>query len=97
MAKTAKTATAPTVAPTVLVVAPTKERVSLPLSAKIVVVSTANPKRPGTKAAAKWPLYEGAKTVADVVAAFKRAGFAGRRAMSALRWDAARGFVKIDA
>ena len=80
-----------------LVVAPVKDRKpSFPLTAKITVVSTACPKRPGTKAAAKWPLYDGVKTVADVVAAFKKAGHAGRRAMSALRWDAARGYVKIE-
>lgn len=67
-----------------------------PLSGRITVLIAYNPKRPGTKAAAKFPLYEGAKTVADLIAAFRAAGYPSRRAYSALRFDTARGFVRVD-
>lgn len=76
-------------------VAPTAERKAIPLTAKITVVASANPKRPGTKAAAKWPLYVGCKTVADLVKVFVAKGYPKRRAFSALRWDSGRGFIKL--
>ena len=69
---------------------------AFPDTAKIVVVSEANPKRPGTKAHAKWALYKGCKTVAEVIAAFVAKGHAKRRALSALRWDEGHGFIEIE-
>lgn len=97
----AATAAVPTTERTATV-APSEKK-SFPLTARIVVVATANPKRPGTKAAAKWPLYataasgkKGGATVADVIAAFVAAKFPRRRALSALRWDSAHGFIKIE-
>ena len=85
-----------------VVVSPIKVR-SFPDSAVITLKVMANPKRPGTKAAAKWPLYEKAKelskdgiiTVGNVVAAFVAAKYAKRRALSALRWDSGHGFIEI--
>jgi hypothetical protein len=66
------------------------------LNSTITVVATANPKRPGTKAHSKWPLYGGCKTVADVIAAFLKAGWKKRNALSALRWDSGHGFIEIN-
>lgn len=68
---------------------------NFPETAKILVVASENPKRAGSKAHAKWALYKGAKTVADVIAAFAKAKYPRRRAMSALRWDSGHGFIKI--
>lgn len=66
------------------------------LNSTITVVATANPKRPGTKAHRKWPLYTGCATVADVIQAFVKAGWPKRRALSALRWDSGHGFIEIN-
>lgn len=74
---------------------PATERRSFPETARIVVVATANPKRPGTKAHAKWAFYAKAKTVGDLVKAFAAAKYPRRRAMSALRWDSGHGFIKV--
>jgi hypothetical protein len=83
-------------------VAPTA-RSAIPLSARIVVVATANPKRPGTIAASKFPIYFALRdaskgkgfTVADLVKAFAEKRYPARRAFSALRFDGYRGFVKV--
>ena len=68
---------------------------AFPLTAAITVVATANPKRPGTKAAVKWEYYKGAKTVADVVENFKKANLPRRKAMSAIRWDSEHGHITV--
>ena len=77
---------------------PGPDRKTFPLSARIVVIAEANPKRPGTKAAAKFPLYAANKagTVAGLIEAFRAAGYPKRKALSALRWDSGRGFIKIE-
>lgn len=85
----AKATTAPAAKPAV-------QARSFPDTAKITVVAETNPKRPGTKAHAKWQLYAKAKTVGDVIAAFVAAKHPKRRALSALRWDEAHGFIKIE-
>lgn len=95
-----KTATAPAVASVSAAAksAPVKvavARVSFPDDAKITVIASANPKRPGTKAHTKWGFYSKAKTVGAFVAAMTAAKFPRRRAMSALRWDSGHGFIKI--
>jgi hypothetical protein len=80
---------------------------SFPDSAKIVVLTDHNPKRPGTIAARKFDLYKVALadakrhrrdlTVGDYVAAVLGASMPRRKAMSNLRWDTAHGFIRIDA
>lgn len=83
-------AVAPVVAPK-----PVAERKSFPEDARITVIATANPKRPGTKAFTKWGFYAKSKTVGQFVAAMIAAKYPRRRAMSALRWDSGHGFIKI--
>ena len=83
-------------------VAPIKPR-TFPDNALIVVVSTTNPKRPGTKAHGKWGLYDEAKklskdgtiTVGNMIQAFANAKWPKRRALSALRWDSQHGFIEV--
>ena len=76
----------------------TKERTpAFPLTAKIEVVATANPKRPGTKAAEKWGFYKGCKTVEDVVKVFAKNDLPRRKAMSAIRWDSEHGHITVTA
>lgn len=77
---------------------PGPDRKTFPLSARIVVIAEANPKRAGSKAAAKFPLYAANKdgTVAGLIEAFRAAGYPKRKALSALRWDSGHGFIKIE-
>jgi len=82
------------------VAAPTAIRPrSYPDAARIELVATANPKRPGSKAYPKFfygELPEAERTVGGYVAAFlSRKLGPRRRAFSALRWDAGHGFIKI--
>lgn len=70
---------------------------AFPLSAKITIVSEANPKRAGTKAYSKWDLYKGCKTVEDVVKAFEKANLPRRKAMSAIRWDSQHKHIQVQA
>jgi hypothetical protein len=67
-----------------------------PLNARITLLIAYNPKRPGTIAAAKFPLYNGVSTVSELIEAFRKAGYPKRRAYSALRFDSSRGFIKIE-
>ena len=91
--------------------APVVERKTIPLTARIVVVASANPKRPNTIAASKFPIYfalrdealkaskgkDGSFAVVDLVKAFAAKGYPARRAFSALRFDSApkRKYIEI--
>lgn len=58
------------------------------------VLASANPKRPGTKSAAYWPLYKQGQTVADFAKAHaaKKAAFTPA---AVLAWDVKHGFIAV--
>lgn len=58
------------------------------------VLATANPKRPGTKAAATWQAYKQGQTVAEYVAAHAKAK-AHFTPMACLTWDTKHGFIAV--
>lgn len=73
---------------------------AFPATAALRVVATANPKRPGSKAARAWMAYFDAKgkalvTVAAATARFLELGFPARYARSALLWDSRHGFIEV--
>jgi|SRR5579872_2782012 len=87
------------------------ERKTIPLTARITVVASENPKRPNTIAASKFPIYfalrdaalkatkgkDGSFSVGDLVKAFAAKSYPARRAFSALRFDShpKREYIKI--
>lgn len=73
-----------------------RSRLPYPASGRIVVVATANPKRPGTAARAAFDLYAGVSTVAEYGAALLRAGFDKSYLKAALDYDGGKGFVRVE-
>src|SRR5689334_10476179 len=69
----------------------------LPLDATIVVRRDCNPKRPGSKSAARFELYRGGESVEDHINASMAAGNTAGLAKADLMWDWNHGFIEISA
>jgi hypothetical protein len=61
----------------------------------ITVLVAANPKKPGSKSAARFSLYQTGQSVAAYVAACVAAGQSQRNATADLAWDVKHGFIKL--
>lgn len=55
-----------------------------------------NPKKPGSRAFARFALYRAGATVRDFIAACEAAGFPAKEAMADLSWDRRHGFITIE-
>lgn len=62
---------------------------------KRIGLLTANPKKPGAKAHARFALYKEGMTVGEYQLACKGAGFSVRNATADIAWDVKHGFIKI--
>jgi hypothetical protein len=68
---------------------------------RIKVLVSYNPKKPGSIAAAKFPIYSTVSTVRELIEAFKAATFLpansrnAKRARKAINYDASRGYIEL--
>lgn len=60
-----------------------------------ITLTCANPKKPGSKAHARFALYKADMTVGEYQVACKAAGFSVRNATADIAWDVKHGFVKL--
>lgn len=70
-----------------------KEQENFPLTAKITVVATENPKRRG--AATRFAIYKDGMTVGDYIEASHKAGASKALAAADVRWDHVAGFINV--
>jgi hypothetical protein len=62
---------------------------------EIQLLATSNPKKPGTKAHARFALYKGAKNVGEYLDKVEAAGFQRKEGLADLAWDAKHGFIVL--
>ena len=62
----------------------------------VIAAVVENPKKPGSRAHARFALYRAGATVQDFVSACVAAGFPASEANADISWDRRKGFIKIE-
>lgn len=67
----------------------------IPASKRVTVLVNANPKKKGSRPAARFALLKKCGTVAEVLEKYQAKGYTARLAYGDLRWDAKREFIAL--
>jgi hypothetical protein len=65
--------------------------------AEVITAVVANPKKPGSRAHARFAIYSAGQTIAAFVEACVKAGYPEREARADISWDRRKGFISIGA